>query len=91
MSRQVWVGGEPVALSKKEFALLRALAGDPNKSVLARGVTARRLGVSCHLGHTRTLDSHAFRLRHKLNRSGDRFVSTCGVSGTGWSTGALES
>ena len=26
------------------------------------------------MGHTRTLDSHAFRLRQKLNRSGDRFV-----------------
>ncbi len=26
------------------------------------------------MGTTRTLDSHAFRLRQKLNRAGDRFV-----------------
>ena len=26
------------------------------------------------MGHTRTLDSHAFRLRQKLNQGGDRFV-----------------
>src|SRR5205807_5933395 len=31
LSRQVWVKGEPVSLSKKEFALLRALAGEPTK------------------------------------------------------------
>jgi DNA-binding response OmpR family regulator len=26
------------------------------------------------MGTTRTLDSHAFRLRQKLNQAGDRFV-----------------
>jgi DNA-binding response OmpR family regulator len=72
-SRQVWVRGEPVALSKKEYALLRALAGEPTRvftrEELLRGVWGFRA-----LGATRTLDSHAFRLRQKLNRSGDRFV-----------------
>ncbi len=73
ISRQVWVRGEPVALSKKEYALLRALAGDPTRvftrEELLRGVWGFRA-----MGTTRTLDSHAFRLRQKLNRSGDRFV-----------------
>lgn len=73
LSRQVWVRGEPVALSKKEFALLRALAGDPTRvftrEELLRGVWGFRA-----MGQTRTLDSHAFRLRQKLNRSGDRYV-----------------
>ena len=73
MSRQVWVRGEPVALSKKEYALLRALAGDPTRvftrEELLRGVWGFRA-----MGTTRTLDSHAFRLRQKLNRAGDRFV-----------------
>jgi DNA-binding response OmpR family regulator len=80
-SRQVWVRGEPVALSKKEYALLRALAGEPTRvctrEELLRGVWGFRA-----MGHTRTLDSHAFRLRQKLNRSGDRFVIN--VWGTGY-------
>lgn len=73
LSRQVWVRGEPVSLSKKEYALLRALAGDPTRvftrEELLRGVWGFRA-----MGATRTLDSHAFRLRQKLNRAGDRFV-----------------
>ncbi len=73
LSRQVWVRGERVALSKKEFALLRALAGEPTRvftrEELLRGVWGFRA-----MGNTRTLDSHAFRLRQKLNQSGDRFV-----------------
>ena len=73
MSRQVWVRGDPVPLSKKEYALLRALAGDPTRvftrEELLRGVWGFRA-----MGATRTLDSHAFRLRQKLNRAGDRFV-----------------
>jgi DNA-binding response OmpR family regulator len=73
LSRQVWVRGELLSLSKKEFALLRALAGDPTRvftrEELLRGVWGFRA-----LGQTRTLDSHAFRLRQKLNKSGDRFV-----------------
>ncbi len=73
VSRQVWLRGEPVALSKKEYALLRALAAEPTRvftrEELLRGVWGFRA-----MGATRTLDSHAFRLRHKLNRGGDRFV-----------------
>jgi DNA-binding response OmpR family regulator len=73
LSRQVWVRGEAVALSKKEYALLRALAGEPTRvftrEELLRGVWGFRA-----MGTTRTLDSHAFRLRQKLNRAGDRFV-----------------
>jgi len=73
LSRQVWVKGEPVSLSKKEFALLRALAGEPTK-VFSREELLRGVWGFMAMGQTRTLDSHAFRLRQKLNRSGDRFV-----------------
>jgi DNA-binding response OmpR family regulator len=73
LSRQVWVGGEPVSLSKKEFALLRALAGDPTR-VFTRDELLRGVWNFRAMGHTRTLDSHAFRLRQKLNRGEDRFV-----------------
>ena len=73
LSRQVWLRGESVALSKKEYALLRALASEPTRvftrEELLRGVWGFRA-----MGTTRTLDSHAFRLRQKLNRAGDRFV-----------------
>ena len=73
VSRRVLVRGEPVTLSKKEFALLRALAAEPTRvftrEELLRGVWGFRAP-----GITRTLDSHAFRLRKKLNAAGDGFV-----------------
>jgi DNA-binding response OmpR family regulator len=72
-SRQVWLGGEPVVLSKKEFALLRALAADPTRvftrEELLRGVWGFQ--VICP---TRTVDAHAHRLRKKLSAGDDRFV-----------------
>jgi DNA-binding response OmpR family regulator len=72
-SREVTMRGERVELSSKEFALLRALATEPTrvwtKEELLRGVWGFRT-----LGTTRTLDSHACRLRQKLGREGDRFV-----------------
>ncbi len=72
-SRQVWLAGEPLALSKKEFALLRALAAEPTRvftrDELLRGVWGFR--VVCP---TRTVDAHAHRLRKKLNARGDRFI-----------------
>ncbi|MBV9804930.1 MAG: response regulator transcription factor [Solirubrobacterales bacterium] len=73
LSRQVWVRGEPIALSKKEFALLRALAAEPTR-VYTREELLRGVWGFVAMGRTRTLDSHAFRLRQKLNRSGDRFI-----------------
>jgi DNA-binding response OmpR family regulator len=72
-ARVVRLRGAPVDLSQKEFALVRALAADPTrvhtKEELLRAVWGFRT-----LGTTRTLDSHACRLRHKLGRFGDRFV-----------------
>ena len=72
-SREVRLRGRRVELSQKEFALLRALAADPTrvwtKEELLRDVWGFRA-----LGTTRTLDSHACRLRHKLAADGDRFV-----------------
>jgi DNA-binding response OmpR family regulator len=73
LAREVWLDGKRVELSKKEFALLRALADDPTRvftrEELLRGVWGYR-----SLGTTRTLDSHASRLRRKLSVAGDRFV-----------------
>ena len=72
-SREVHLRGDRVILSQKEFALLRTLVSDPTrvftKEELLRGIWGYR-----STGSTRTLDSHACRLRAKLGRHGDRYV-----------------
>ena len=65
--------GERVELSQKEFALLRMLASDPTR-VFTKEELLRTVWGFRSMGSTRTLDSHACRLRHKLARAGDRFV-----------------
>jgi DNA-binding response OmpR family regulator len=64
-SRDVRMQGRKVELSAKEFALLHALAADPlrvfTKEELLRDVWGFQL-----MGSTRTLDSHASRVRRKL-------------------------
>src|ERR671935_2258720 len=72
-SREVRLRGERVELSQKEFALLRTLASDPTR-VYTKEELLRNVWGFRSLGSTRTLDSHACRLRHKLARAGDRFV-----------------
>jgi DNA-binding response OmpR family regulator len=76
LRRRVTVGDREVHLAKKEFALLRVLASDPlrvhTKEELLDAVWAYR-GPS----KTRTLDSHASRLRRKLDPEGQRFVVNC--------------
>jgi DNA-binding response OmpR family regulator len=72
-AREVTVSGERVELSQKEFALLRTLASDPTR-VFTKEELLRNVWGFRAMGSTRTLDSHACRLRHKLGRGGDRFV-----------------
>jgi DNA-binding response OmpR family regulator len=72
-ARVVRLRGAPITLSQKEFALVRALASDPTR-VFAKDELLRTIWGFRTLGSTRTLDSHACRLRHKLGRFGDRFV-----------------
>jgi DNA-binding response OmpR family regulator len=73
LSRHVRLHGQPVQLSKKEFALLRALASEPTR-VFTREELLRGVWGFRSLGATRTLDSHASRLRKKLSAGGDTFV-----------------
>jgi DNA-binding response OmpR family regulator len=72
-SRDVRLAGRRIELTQKEFALLRVLAAAPTtvhtKDALLRSVWGYR-----SRGTTRTLDSHACRLRAKLGAGGDRFV-----------------
>jgi DNA-binding response OmpR family regulator len=71
--REVRLRGRRVYLSQKEFALLRALMAEPTR-VLTKEELLRDVWGFRSLGTTRTLDSHACRLRHKLGADGDRFV-----------------
>ena len=64
-SREVRVADRPVELSAKEYDLLVTLAGDPTR-VFTRVELMRGIWGRDTFGHTRTLDSHASRLRRKL-------------------------
>ncbi len=72
-SREVHLRGTRLDLSQKEFGLLRALAAEPTR-VLTKEELLRTVWGYRSLGTTRTLDSHACRLRRKLGAEGDRFV-----------------
>ena len=72
-SREVLLRSARVELSQKEFALLRTLASAPTK-VWTKDELLRTVWGFRSSGATRTLDSHACRLRQKLGAQGDRFV-----------------
>jgi DNA-binding response OmpR family regulator len=73
VSREVHVRGARVTLSQKEFALLHRLAAEPTR-VFTKAELLRDVWGFRALGSTRTLDSHACRLRQKLGARGDRYV-----------------
>jgi DNA-binding response OmpR family regulator len=68
-SREVRVADRLVELSAKEYDLLVTLAGEPTR-VFTRAELMRGIWGLQTFGRTRTLDSHAHRLRRKLR--GDR-------------------
>ncbi|MGA9858209.1 MAG: response regulator transcription factor [Solirubrobacteraceae bacterium] len=73
VAQEVRVDGHPVALSRKEFALLQVLAIEPNR-VFTREELLHDVWGFQSRGQTRTLDSHASRLRRKLTAHGHRFI-----------------
>lgn len=81
-ARRVTVGGVPVALAAKEYELLVKLAGEPSR-VFTKEQLLREVWGFRSLGRTRTLDSHASRLRRKLAAAGGDFVRN--VWGVGYS------
>jgi DNA-binding response OmpR family regulator len=64
-ARDVHLGDQRIVLSQKEFALLRLLASDPGR-VFTKAELLRTVWGYERRGTTRTLDSHACRLRAKL-------------------------
>jgi len=78
LARQAWVDGRPVTLAAKEFSLLLALAREPGRVFKRAELMASVWGWSdggSTAQRTRTLDSHASRLRRKLRaHGGDAYV-----------------
>ncbi len=73
-TRRVSVRDAAVTLSAKEFDLLARLASEPHR-VFTKEELLREVWGFRALGRTRTLESHASRLRKKLRcADGDRFV-----------------
>jgi DNA-binding response OmpR family regulator len=68
-TRRVTVAGERVVLPSKEYELLLKLASDPER-VFTKEELLREVWGFRSTGRTRTLDSHASRLRRRLARPG---------------------
>ncbi len=82
-ARVVRVAGEAIPLSGKEYDLLLALADEPER-VFRKDELLRDVWGFRSQGRTRTLDSHASRLRRKLTSDGgSRYVVN--VWGVGYS------
>ncbi len=71
VQRRAHIGARLLHLSRLEFELLAHLAGEPDR-VFTKGELLRDVWGFRVPGATRTLDSHACRLRRKLSVAGDR-------------------
>jgi DNA-binding response OmpR family regulator len=75
-TRRVMVGDRLVALAGREYELLLRLATEPTR-VFTKQELLRDVWGFRSIGRTRTIDSHASRLRRKLNGAnggGDEYV-----------------
>ena len=80
-TRSVRLHGEPVVLRRMEYELLAHLASDPRRVFTRRELLHSVWGYRS-TAVTRTLDSHASRLRAKLRRDGRPWVLS--VRGVGY-------
>jgi DNA-binding response OmpR family regulator len=83
-ARMAQVDGRPVKLTRLEFDLLATLATDPRKTFTRAELTRGVWDYDPHAaGPSRTVDSHAHRVRQKLEQAGaEQMVQT--VRGVGW-------
>lgn len=72
-TRRVTLAGDRLTLAAKEYELLVKLASDPDR-VFTKEELLREVWGFQSIGRTRTLDSHASRLRRKLSRDGREYV-----------------
>lgn len=82
-TREVRVGEQHIALSAKEFALLQALIADPTRVFTKRELLRDVWGFRGN-ERSRTLDSHASRLRRKLAAAGAGRRLVIAVWGVGY-------
>jgi DNA-binding response OmpR family regulator len=80
-ARHVALAGRPLALSRLEFELLAHLATDPAR-VFTKDELMRAIWGYHSRGATRTLDTHASRLRRKLGTGDGRWLAN--VWGVGY-------
>lgn len=85
-ARAVDLAGEPIALSRREFDLLAKLAEDPRRVFTKTELLRAVWGTKAPSG-SRTLDSHACRLRQRLRDAGQPDVVQ-NVWGTGYRYGS---
>jgi DNA-binding response OmpR family regulator len=72
-TRRVTADAADIALAGKEYELLLALAAEPQR-VFTKEQLLRDVWGFRSMGRTRTVDSHACRLRNKLASAGGRYV-----------------
>src|SRR5690606_27556384 len=73
VSRRVTVDGREVRMNRKEYRLLYILASEPDRVFTKEELLSLVWGHDS-LVHSRTLESHASRLRRKLDPEGSRYV-----------------
>ena len=82
-TRSVTVAEVPLALAGKEYELLLKLMTDPTR-VFTKEQLLREVWGFRSLGRTRTLDSHASRLRRKLTAAAPTYLFVVNVWGVGY-------
>jgi DNA-binding response OmpR family regulator len=82
-TRTVTVAGAHVTLAGKEYELLLKLMSDPTR-VFTKEQLLREVWGFRSLGRTRTLDSHASRLRRKLSAARPDSIFVVNVWGVGY-------
>ena len=81
-AREAWIDGARVALTAKEYELLRCLVAEPTRVFTREELLRDVWGYPC-TSRSRTVDSHAARLRQKLDRPGEQRL-VVNVWGVGW-------
>jgi DNA-binding response OmpR family regulator len=71
--RRAWIGEVQIKLTSREFDLLRVLVSEPDRVFTRDELLATVWGLG-DWARTRTLDSHAARLRQRLNAAGGSWV-----------------
>jgi DNA-binding response OmpR family regulator len=80
-SREVTISGRPIHLRRLEYDLLAYLASEPKRVFHKQELLTNLWGYTTP-STTRTLDTHASRLRRKLGRDGERWITN--VHGVGY-------